>query len=344
MWQVSNLILCTLLLWVMMSSCANKSKEKSDGKSSITTTDTVSEIIHKQEKPSQGEVLNDSTALLDTTHAITGQSSFKYNLSQPDQTSILGRELIEISALTYDKTLNVLYAVNDEKGTLYTLSPENGDIIERKRFGKKGDYEGVEVGEAGILYAVQSNGDIWVIQKSSGESNKIKTALHASNDVEGLGYNKEKKLLLLACKGYPAISKSVAKSKSEKAIYGWSTETETLIEEPILTIQDDDLITYLESLELDISKSKKKKFRKRLKNFSPSGIAFNESENLYYLISSVGKTLIKVDQTSTIHHVEFLDDTYFAQPEGICFGKDNALYISNEGRGLVAKLMKFNVQ
>lgn len=332
-----HLIISTLLVWMSIASCSKKKEaplEKgSNTENSLSIQEKVSDSLMQQKSI-------DETAPI----AAIQRTPFKYDLAQPVQTSVLSSELIEISALTYDSDLDVLYAVNDEKGTLFTLNPSSGEIIDRMRFGKKGDYEGVEIGEAGLIYVVKSNGDISEIQKSSGETTKIKTALHSSNDVEGLGYNKQEQMLLIACKGYPSISKFDPKSKSEKAIYGWSTDTETLIEEPILKILDKDLVDYLESLNLDISKSKKKKYRKRVRNFSPSGIAYNESDGLYYMVSSVGKTLITVDAFSNIHHIEFLDDTYFAQPEGICFGKDNALYISNEGRSLVAKLMRFEVQ
>jgi uncharacterized protein YjiK len=252
--------------------------------------------------------------------------------------------LLEISALSFDSDENILYAVNDEKGILFSLDPNSGDIVEKMKFGKRGDYEGIEIGADGVIYVVKSNGNIVAIQKSNNEVTKIKTSLHSSNDVEGLGYNKTTNMLLLVCKGSPNLAKYAGKSKDVKSVFGWSIDSQSLIEKPILSIRDEDLISHFESKGNTLSKSSEKKLKKRLKNFAPSGIAYNQEEELYYLISTVGKTLIAVNEVSEIRHIEFLDDIYFSQPEGICFGEDNALYISNEGKSLVAKLIKFDAK
>lgn len=156
------------------------------------------------------------------------------------------------------------------------------------------------------------------------------------------GYDAEKNQLLLACKGSPNITIQKEKSKGKKNVFGWSIANQKLIEAPILTIMDDDMLEFLKTNFDGLSKSKMKKYKKRVKSFSPSGIAFNPTDGMYYLISSVGKLLFVLDQNSIIQHIEFLDNTYFAQPEGICFGPQNELYISNEGRGLIAKLLKFD--
>lgn len=352
MGQVLHLTICTLLLWIFVTSCTQKKEKKSDS----ISVKVEQNILTKEETPAETkqEIQSTTTELIEQDsepelHSSANekiereeeQKKFKYDLSNPVKTSVLSRDLIEISALSFDVEDKILYAVNDERGVLFSLNPDSGEIIEKMKFGKKGDYEGVEIGSSGVIYAIKSNGNIVTIEKSNGASNKIKTALRVSNDVEGLGYNPNTNTLLLACKGSPNLSKLASKTKSSKSVFGWSITTQSLIEEPILTITDENLISHFLDQEKSISKSAKKKLRRRIKNFSPSGIAYNKDENLYFIISSVGKTLITINDSSEIQHIEFLDDTYFAQPEGICFGEDNALYISNEGRGLVAKLMKF---
>jgi uncharacterized protein YjiK len=337
--QVVNLIFSTLLLWVLVASCTNKKGNE---------TESVSDKVNL-EVPIKLDTNSDTKPQLATNadeHNIekVGVQAFNYDLSKPAQTSVLSSELLEISALSFDSDENILYAVNDEKGILFSLDPNSGDIVEKMKFGKRGDYEGIEIGADGVIYVVKSNGNIVAIQKSNNEVTKIKTSLHSSNDVEGLGYNKTTNMLLLVCKGSPNLAKYAGKSKDVKSVFGWSIDSQSLIEKPILSIRDEDLISHFESKGNTLSKSSEKKLKKRLKNFAPSGIAYNQEEELYYLISTVGKTLIAVNEVSEIRHIEFLDDIYFSQPEGICFGEDNALYISNEGKSLVAKLIKFDAK
>ena len=83
-----------------------------------------------------------------------------------------------------------------------------------------------------------------------------------------------------------------------------------------------------------------KKLKNRLKQFSPSGIAYNESEDLFYLVSSQGKTLIVVNRSSEVIHIYFLNSSVYTQPEGICFDSSGDLFISNEGRGLIPKIVR----
>ena len=339
MGQIINLIMSTILLWFFVASCTNKKGNEIE----LTSKKVDIEIPTNVDIPSDTKPQIQTNTDDQNKENEKGQA-FNYNLSKPAQTSILNSELIEISALSFDSEKNLLYAVNDEKGVLFSLDPNSGEVVEKMKFGKSGDYEGVEIGEGDVIYVVKSNGNLVAIQKSNGEATKIKTALHTSNDVEGLGYNKTTNMLLLACKGSPNLAKFSGKTKEVKSVFGWSIDSETLIEEPVLNIKDEDLISHFESLENTLSKTAEKKLKKRLKNFSPSGIAYNQEEELYYLISTVGKTLITINKASEIQHIEFLDGTYFSQPEGICFGEDNALYISNEGRGLVAKLMKFDAE
>ncbi|MDF1695109.1 MAG: SdiA-regulated domain-containing protein [Saprospiraceae bacterium] len=342
MGQFFTITISMLFLWTMMSSCAQNAKTATPQNPAPIEEKGPLSLDSMPIDTASIEMVYHSKDFTDSTSSYSQSKTFNYDLSRPSNTSVLPAELMEISALTYDVGKKVLYTVNDEKGDLYTLNPTDGKIIEKKKFGKKGDYEGVEISDEGIIYTVTANGNITAIEKSTGTTEKFKTKLKTLNDVEGLGYDANRKLLLLACKGAPTLSVSFQKTKKIKNVYGWSIENKTLIEEPILSIHDEALLEYLEQNEHSYSKSRMKKYKKRAKNFSPSGIAYQSDEALYYLISSVGKLLITADIDGKIHHIEFLDDTYFAQPEGICFGENNSLYISNEGRGLVPKLMRFD--
>jgi uncharacterized protein YjiK len=60
------------------------------------------------------------------------------------------------------------------------------------------------------------------------------------------------------------------------------------------------------------------------------------------VLASVGKLLIILDKNGDIQDVHTLNPAEFKQPEGICFLPDGSLYISNEGKGGSATLLRFN--
>jgi uncharacterized protein YjiK len=75
--------------------------------------------------------------------------------------------------------------------------------------------------------------------------------------------------------------------------------------------------------------------------FQPSGIAIHPFSGHIYIIASVGKSLIVFDRKGNIRAIKKLNKKLFQQPEGICFGPNGDLFISNEGKGGKATILKF---
>ena len=271
-------------------------------------------------------------------------NSSNYNLEKPNQVCNLPKELLEISALGYDSENQKLITVNDEKANFYLLNMENCEVATKHDFGKKGDYEGIESVDQ-TIYVINSAGDIFAINPNTlDKSQKYKTPLSATNDVEGLGYDESKNELILACKGAPNLGKK-SKLKKAKAFYSFNLGTKELDKKPKFVIKDKDLINFFKEMpKKSISKKAKKKLENRLESFSPSGIAKHPIDGYYYILSSVGRLLIVSNDEGDIQAIHFLKPKMFAQPEGICFSPDGTLYISNEGRSLVAKIMVFNYE
>ncbi|MFT5386334.1 MAG: hypothetical protein ACI8VT_003155 [Saprospiraceae bacterium] len=267
---------------------------------------------------------------------------FKYDLDNPGFTYTLPQELLEISALTYDDQRKTLLAVNDERANIYLLDAKDCSVKEEYDFGKKGDYEGIEI-VGDIVYVVKSNGNIFSFNldsKTTGE--EYKTPLSETNDIEGLGYDKKNNELILACKAAPNLEKQ-PKLKKTKAFYAFNLDKKKLSETPKFVIEDKSLEAFFDKeAPSDESKKAKKKLRERLKSFSPSAIARHPQEGYYYILSSVGKLLIVCSKKGKVKSIRFLDDDLFSQPEGICFAPDGTLFISNEGRSLVAKILTFD--
>ena len=266
-----------------------------------------------------------------------------YNFEEPELTMNLPLALLEISGLSYYPETNQLLAVNDERGWIFFLNATTGEAEAKETFSGNGDFEGIEWTEQKISI-VKSNGNIYSFDMEKKKGGKaIKTDLRPSNDIEGLGYDADNNQLLLACKGNPNLGKS-DKYKKVKNIYSFDLAKNELNPVPFLSVEDDVLEDYVKDFaeKKDFSKKKKKKLKGRVNDFSPSGIAIHPKTKDYYMISSQGKLLIIFNKNKELQEVVFLDEKKHRQPEGICFAPNGDLYISNEGKGLGAKIMKFN--
>jgi len=275
--------------------------------------------------------------------------NFPYELNEPDATFKLDKNLEEISGLGIDAVGKFLYAVQDEKGLVFKLDKSTGEIVDKIKFHKDGDYEGIElVGDK--VYVVKSTGTIYEI-KNLGDKNqemkKYNSFLSRENDVEGLAFDAENNRLLVACKGIPATGESFEVMRYKKVIYAYDIETSTLSPDPIYTIQLDNIRKYLDQ------HTTLKEYEKLLEFFSagkenltfnPSAIAVHPISNKIYIISSSGKVLIVLDPSGDIIHIEKLKKSIHAQPEGIVFDSDGTLYISNEAKGKKPKIHRFDVK
>ena len=155
----------------------------------------------------------------------------------------MGFELEEISGITYYGP-NLLACVQDEEGKLYLYDLIEKEVRDRIKFGKGGDYEGVEVA-AGKAYVLKSNGQLYEFTIGDVEElsiNKLSTPLTIGNDTEGLGYDPASGHLLIACKAKGEIGEGKVKGKS---VYAFDLEQRELIKVPLFTIRKKDIEKYL---------------------------------------------------------------------------------------------------
>ncbi|MDN5203901.1 SdiA-regulated domain-containing protein [Fulvivirgaceae bacterium BMA10] len=255
-----------------------------------------------------------------------------YDLIHPVKRISLHYDLEEISGLSYYKK-DVLACVNDEKGRLYLFDVSKEKIIKDIKFGKGGDYEGVEIiGE--MAYIIRSDGRIFHFnlnktEQEDFEAKVLKTPLSAKNDVEGLGYDTQSNGLLIACKEDAEVAKN---NINGKAIYAYDLDKSTFLKKPFLKTSHKKVEKFLE--DQGVSGGKVEKFK-------PSGIALHPRSGLIYLIASVGKALIVLDKEGAIKEYVKLDSKLFRQPEGICFAPNGDMYISSEGRAGRGYILKF---
>ncbi len=249
--------------------------------------------------------------------------NFEYDLSNPDTIFNLPPELVEISGLSNFNNSSLL-AVQDEKGWVYQISTSSGKIIRKIKFGKKGDYEGIEYVDSKV-YVTNSNGTIYSFkwtEKSEIEAEVTKTSLKSSDNIEGLGSKKTKLLL-------------TNKDGSKKNIYSFSTENNKLKSEPLATLTTKKIEEFIKQNKIHtVSKVK----------FKTSGIAVHPLTKETYLLAHGGKAIIVLNEELKIKSYVQLNPYLFKQPEGICFTSDGTLYISNEGTFGNGTILKYSLR
>ncbi len=280
---------------------------------------------------------------LDTEY-ILPDSSFRYNLDQPDNKFKLTKKLKEISGLAcYDDKW--LIAVQDEKGALYTIDIKSGEIEDIIKFSADGDYEGMACKD-NVFYALRADGVLFRIKdwhkKKTIKTKVIETSLGKINDTEGLAYDPLSNDLIIACKGSSLIGEQKHKSRS---VYSYDLDSSAFNSLPVCTITrkkfkkfiKDNLSKYPEY------KPYKKEMKKAKKDIiiQPSAIAVHPITKNYYILSAISNSLVVMDRNNEIKHVKRLSKKKFEQPEGLTFTSNGDLFISSEGQKKKARIYKF---
>ena len=270
---------------------------------------------------------------------VQDDTQIPYALNQPDTAFSLTKKLKEISGLSYDEASGNLIAIEDEKGELFIINKNSGQIIETIQFGEDRDYEGVQrIGSK--VYVLESDGDIFTFDMNNRkeESEKFESNLGDDVNIEGLTYHAASKSLLLASKGRGPDQK---REDHTRIIYQLPLDTKKKLNEFIridLSKNFDDMTSKGLGKGIFFNVI----IMQRLRDFSPSGIAVRPSTGELYVLSSRGGLMLVLDKDN--YHVKailFLKRNVHTQPEGICFDREENLYIANEARGRPARLYKF---
>jgi len=265
------------------------------------------------------------------TMLAANSDSIPYRLGDPSLViNFVSEDLYEVSGLGPTDEQGIFCAISDERGEVLFLDGAGGGTITRRvLFREKGDFEGVEQVRK-CLYAVRSNGEVFEIDRWKTDSPKVesyKTFLTKTDDVEGLGYDKKRHALLLACKGDPD-------STYVRRIYAFDLRKKQLAETPAYTVNPlevNELLPYLDS--------------EKHHYFSPSGIAVHPLTGDVYVLSTALKRLIVLDyQTGKIRYAVRLDKKVLPQPEGIAFDSEGNLFLASEGKKGEGMLLRFDLQ
>ena len=274
------------------------------------------------------------------------QDMIRYNMEVPDARYPLPKYLEEISGLSYYGKGKIA-CVQDEKAHIYILNLEKEKIINKYDFGSDADYEDICV-VGSTAYILRNNGHIYRIKNFKKKDRKVKkfpTPLKEKNDTEGMAHDPVSNSLLIACKGSPSIEKEKL-YEGYKAIYRFDLEEKKLEKTPHFLIDLKRLDSYIDQgafSRFSVRVAKSLGLIESETSFKPSGIAIHPIDGEIYIISSVGKLLIILNQAGQVQNVIELDPKLYRQPEGICFSPAGDMFISNEGQGGKGYILKFGI-
>jgi uncharacterized protein YjiK len=245
-----------------------------------------------------------------------------YDLNKPIKKISLEDKLKEISGIeVIDES--TLMCVEDEHLNIYTLDLDKVKIIRKYGRNKKGDAEDLAfigktayilLGKEGTVYKYDN------FRKSMKNPKRIKLGLPKSCDPEGMCYDKNRKCLLIACKGSKKPCSTV------REVFEFDLKKEEC-KKVCFTIDSNDL-----------------KSCRPGKQFNPSGIAVHPFTREIYMIGAKDIHLVVRFgmKGNKVLGEEELDEHIFKQPESVAFSQNGDLFISSEAKaGKKAKIFKF---
>jgi hypothetical protein len=252
-----------------------------------------------------------------------------YDLAAPKK-FVMSESLREISGIVLlAGNPDTMYAIEDETGKLYYFHLGDGKFPFR-RFGAHGDYEDVTILDNKEFIVLRSDGSLFVFPVSmvggerpaSGDrrpaargerSEEVRSYEHIlpAGEYEGL-FGDDSGRLIAMCKNCP-----IDDQQKEVSVY-------------VLRYGSDHALAISDHFRVEVPADKLTSIHRKIK-FHPSCVARHPLTREWYVISSVNKVLIVLDERWKVKGMYALDPELFKQPEGLAFDRRGNMYISNEG-------------
>jgi uncharacterized protein YjiK len=254
-------------------------------------------------------------AALQSTSAASTLS--RYDLAAPPADRWeLPKALQEISGLTVD-SMGRIFAHDDEQAIIYQLDPATHRVVKRFSFGLpavRGDFEAIAVvgrqviltTSDGVLYAGREGRD--------GESVPYvtqATGVGRACEVEGMVYEQAGHALLFACK-----TPRTAALVGHLAVLRWSLDRKALDPRPWIFLRLSDITRELKG-----------------QGFHPSELLRVPGNGHYLVLSGREHAIAEITTAGKVVAVAHLRRRDHRQAEGLAFGPDGALLVSDEGAG-----------
>lgn len=237
--------------------------------------------------------------------------------------------LAEVSAIDWIAE-DQLAAVQDEQGIIFIYDLASSKIVDKIEFAAGGDYEGLRINEEDA-FVLRSDGKVYEIRNFRSEAPEVIEHLTElmkidGIDMEGLSHDPDNDRLLLA-------TKDRNKGENKKDIYALDLSTGSLsADKPVYQLNLDDPIF-------------KRSGREKSKKFTPSELDIDTRSGMMYFLDAKSPQLLITDGDAKPEALVLLEEKEFSQPEGLTFGPDGKLYISNEaGKNSPANILQVQLK
>lgn len=237
-----------------------------------------------------------------------------YDFRKPVK-SDLGRDLNEISGMSYNTDDTTILAVSDSKRKIFELDIA---MLKLRDYSEKmytqSDFEDL-VKIDSIIYVLISNGTIISMPlrvHDSSSTNAFPFPFSGKNDFETLYYDQTLNALIMLCK-----SCEDDKGKQLRSAYRFDLLSKKFDSSAFYTISTKQVKEIMKNDDAD---------------FSPSGAAIHPIDKRLYILSSAGNLLVIADTRGKVQEGYNLNPDQYPQAEGITFSPAGTLYISNEGK------------
>jgi uncharacterized protein YjiK len=226
----------------------------------------------------------------------------------------LDRQLTEISGLAFDER-GRLFGHGDELARIHELDPATGRILRTVRIGDagmRGDFEGLAI--AGPrFFLITAGGTLLDFQEPAGEGaarfRRVDTGLGERCELEGLAYDRATDALLVPCK-----TARVAALNDRLAIFAIPLATLRPDPRPRVSVPH----ARLEAAGVE-------------HGFRPSSVEVHPRSGSMFVLSAQEDVILEIARDGRLLATRELSRRRHAQPEGLTFGPDLALWIADEG-------------
>lgn len=261
-----------------------------------------------------------------------------YDMKRPAQVFKLPALLVEVSALT-DVDDGTLACVHDESASVYFLSTGTGSIVDSVAFDGPADMEGLtRVGNT--YFALRSDGLIYRLSDRASRMQVLDTfRIDVPNkNIEGLGFDDRTGMILISPKDFAKGSKE---GKDERIIYALDPEATMKAPRTILKVSLDKLEKQAAAKGIEVPRTKKKGKERSALKLRYSSVAVHPVSHHYYLLSAVDRTLLVLDRQGDLVDLVLLDGKLLPKAEGITFLPNGDMWLSSEGKGRDAVLVRY---
>ncbi len=246
----------------------------------------------------------------------SGNISFPYSWDQKSNYE-MPKDLDEISGITIlSQRPNTIFAIQDEKGILFAYDLVHQKLIDKRPFAGDGDYE--DVTSNGVFFFVlRSDGVVYSFPTTTEDPKKNvlqQKKLLPKGEYESMSYDSATNQIYVLCKECKVDRKN-------ETVTGY-----------IFKIQDDGQLVRDSTFKIKIS-ALRKLDDSLSKTFKPSAMARHLRNNEWYVLSSIDRSLVVLNNDFEPIKLQRFDRSVFQQPEGMVFDHSYNLYIATEAGG-----------